>query len=377
MVKSTKVGEAVARGTRSVLSSSEKAAKAALDKGYPKESKLTKKYYTGVKNLEKYGDTEAQQALNRTGRLYEKYGAAGDYDKTGFGDIGRMYRQAGDYDPSKFTMADYTTKSIKEHMSPYEKLVAEQEQKRLKKGYDEARGEREAQAARAGAFGGSGAAVQEEVARRNYLEQSEQMNARSLQAAYEAAVNTYGKEVADRLSSEQLAEASKQFGKQTELSGIEGIMAARQQTAGQVAAAKEAEFAALQGQGASAAQQAAIADQRKRMEAANLGALQSAGSQQQQNQLAQNQYGLDVAQKQANILAGTQGGVAPLQAYEPKEPSIYQKIAAGAATAAGVISPFMRDGGIVAPHGYAYGGYVYRGGGLADLEPQYYDSYER
>lgn len=377
MAKSTKVGEALARGTRSVLSSSEKAAKAALDKGYPKEGKMTKKYYSGVKNLDKYGDAETQQSLNRTGRLYEKYGAAGDYDKTGFGDIGRMYRQAGDYDPSQFTVADYTTKNIKERMSPYEKLVAEQAQKRLKKSYDEGRGEREAQAARAGAFGGSGAAVQEEVARRNYLEQNAQQNVNSLQSAYEAAVNLYGKEVADNLNSEQLTEASRQFGKQTELSGIQGIMAARQQTAGQVAAAKEAEFAALQGQGASAAQQAAIADQRKRMEAANLGALQSAGSQQQQNQLAQNQYGLDVAQKQANILAGAQGGTSTLQSYKPEEAKWWQQALGVGAGLASAASNFLREGGIVSSHGYANGGYVYRGGGLADLEPQYYDSYER
>lgn len=377
MAQSTKVGEALARGTRSTLSSSEKAQKAALAKGYPKQSKLTKEYYAGVGDLSKYGDSEAQQALNRTGRLYEKYGAAGEYDKTGFGDIGRMYREAGDYDPSQFTTADYTTKNIKERMSPYEKLVAEQAQKRLKKSYDEARGEREAQAQRAGAFGGSGAAVQEEAARRNYLEQNAQQNVQSLQAAYDAAVNLYGKEVADNLSSEQLTEASRQFGKQTELSGIQGIMAARQQTAGQVAAAKEAELAGLQGQGASAAQQAQLAAERKRLEAQNLAALQSAGSQQQQNQLAQNMYGLDIAQRGANILAGAQGGVSPLQSYEPKEASTLQKIASGVTAAAGVASSFLRDGGLVPGYHYANGGYVYRGGGLADLEPQYYDAYER
>jgi hypothetical protein len=378
MAKKTKVGTDIAAGVRGVLDTAKKASAAALEKGYAPESRLTKRYYAGVGKLGKYGDQEAQQALNRSGRLYEKYGEAGKYDKTGFGDIGAMYGRAGEYDPSEFTMADYTTRNIKERMSPYEELVAEQAQRRLKRAYDEGRGEREAQAARAGAFGGSGAAVQEEVARRNYMEQLAQQNAQSLQAAYESAVNLYGKEVADRLSAEELGEASRQFSKQTELAGIEGIMAARQQTAAQVAAAKEAEFAGLQGQGASAAQQASLAEARKRMEAANLGALQEAGAQQQQQQLAENMYGLDVAQRGANILAGTQGSAAPVASYKPEEPSTLQKIAgAGAAVIGAAAGLGLRDGGIVSMQGYNNGGYVYRGGGLADLQPQYYSKYER
>lgn len=366
MTDLTQSGRALRRGIKDVLGTSRKAGKAALAKGYPKESKLTNKYYAGVADLKKYGDQETKQALARSSRLYEKYGKAGDYDKTKFRDIEKMYGKAGEYDPSQFTTADYTTRNIKQRMTPYEKLVSEQAQKRLKKGYDEARAERELQAQRAGAFGGSGAAVQEELARRNYLEQAAQMNAQNLQNAYEAAVNLYGKEVADNLNSEQLAEASRQFGKQTELAGLEGMMGARQQTAAQIAAAKEAEFAALQGQGASAAQQAALAQQRKQMQSMNLGALQAAGAQQQQNQLAQNQYGLDIAQKQANILAGAQGSTAPLQSYKPDEPSFWEKAAAVGTAVAGIGSAFLRHGGL-----------VYRGGGLADLEPQYYDSYER
>lgn len=379
MVKKTGTGKNIASGISSVLTESEKATKAALERGLPEESPLTKQYYSGVRNLGQYGDAAAAEALARTGNLYERYGQAAGYNKTPFEDIAAAYREAGTYDPSKFTMADYTTRNIAERMSPYEKLVSEQATARLKKAYDEARGEREAQAVRAGAFGGSGAAVQEEAARRNYLEQMAQQNAQNLQSAYESAVNLYGKEVADRLNSEQLAEASRQFSKQTELSGIEGIMAARQQEAAQTAAAKEAEFAGLSGMGSSAAQQGSLAADRKRMEASNLAALQEAGAQQQGYQLAKIDRPMDVVQEQANVLAAAQGGATPIQSYKAEKPSTLQQIAAGGAALAGAATGlFGRDGGLV-PYlrHYSQGGYVYRGGGLADLEPQYYDTYER
>lgn len=398
--------------------------------------------------------------------LENKYGKAGDYQKTKFADIGGMYRSAGEYGPASFTTADYKTSNIKERMSPYEKLVSEQAQKRLKKSYDEARGEREAQAARAGAFGGSGAAIQEEVARRNYLEQSAQMNAQNLQNAYEAAVNLYGKEVADRLSSEQLGEASRQFSKQTELAGIEGLMStreqeaaqiaaakqaelaglsgemsarqmtasetaaakqaelagiagamgareqeaaqvaaakqaelagiagalgarqltadqvaaakqaelaglagqmgARQQTAAQVAAAKEAEFAGLQGQQESTRQQALLAEQRKNMQLTNLAALQQGGQYQQDYNLAQRMYPLDIYARQSAIMGGMSGGYNPLPTTNPKDPSMFQNIVAGVGAIGGLYNAFKRDGGL-----------IYRGGGLAELEPEYYDQYER
>ena len=253
-------------------------------------------------------------------------------------------------------------------MTPYEKLVSEQAQKRLKKSYDEARGEREAQAARAGAFGGSGAAIQEEVARRGYLEQAAQMNAQNLQNAYDAAVNLYGKEVADRLNAEQLGEASRQFGKQTELAGIEGAMGARQQTAAQVAAAKEAELAGLQGQSESARQQALLAEQKKNMQLTNLAALQQGGQYIQDYNLQQRMYPLDIAARQAAILGGMRGSVNPLPSTGQPNTSTMQNIIGGVGTAIGIGQGlgFLRDGGI-----------VYRGGGLADLEPEYYDSYER
>lgn len=364
----TKTGKDTAKYVEDVLGQSWKAGKAAIKAGYPNLSTYTKNYLSQLPGLKKYGDPAQKEALNRTRGLYDAYGAAGQYNKTNFKDLENRYDKAGTYDAADFTNADYTTANIQNRMTPYEQLVSEQARKRLKKGYDEARGEREAQAVRAGAFGGSGAAIQEEVARRNYMEQAAQMDAQNLQNAYDAAVNLYGKEIADNLNAEQLEEASRQFGKQTQLAGIEGAMAARQQTAAQEAAAKEAQFAGLQGQMESARQQALMAEQRKNMQLTNLAALQQGGALQENYNLQRRMYPLGISQTQAGILGGMAGGAQQLLT-KPDQPSMWQNVIGGLGAAAGIaqgIGDWFRDGGL-----------VYRGGGLADLEPEYYDQYER
>jgi hypothetical protein len=285
-------------------------------------------------------------------------------------------------------MADYTAQNIQQRMSPYEELVADRQRSRLKKAYDEARGERETQAVRAGAFGGSGQAIQEELARRNYLEQMADMDARSLQAAFESGSGLYSKEIADRLAAQQAGEASRQFGKQTEFSGLEGLLSTREQEAAQTAAAKEAEFAGLAGQTGSAQQQALLAEQRKQMQLSNLAANQAAGQQKEERALAQAQYPLGIAALQGNVLSPLEGGTNQIPQSVQKT-STMQNILGGLSAGAGIVQGLGGLGaiggavkGIGSALGFADGGlvpygYRYRGGGLADFEPQYYDMYER
>ncbi len=371
-VKKTNTGKATQSYVQDVLKTSTDAGAAAIKAGYPAESSYTQAYYAGIPYLYQYGDEEQNQALQRMGDLYGAYGQAGGYDQTGYGDIESMYGAAGQYDPSQYDMADYTTQNIMQHMSPYEELVSNRAAARLKKGYEEGRGEREAQAARSGAYGGSGSAVQEELARRKYLEQMADMNAQNLQSGYEAGVVLYGKELADRLAAQQAEEASRQFGKQTEFSGLQGMLGAREQTAAEVAAAKAAEFAGLHGQGTSAQQQATLAEQAKNMQIANLAAMQKAGAQKEQEQLSRQEYPLSIAAQQSNLLAPLSGA-----AIQQKDtgPSTTQNILGGLTAAAGIASGLsgikFNNGGYV----YRNGGYVYSGGGLADLEPQYYSMY--
>lgn len=354
------------------LERANRATAAAINAGYIDPSKFTKAYYEGVTNLGRYGDKENQQALNRTADLYGDYRKAGDYNKTGFKAFEEKYGKAGKYDTGEFEKADYTAQNIKERMSPYEKLVAERNRARLKRTYDEARGEREAQAARAGAFGGSGAAIQEELARRNYAEQLKDLDAQSLQAAFESGAGLYSKEIADRLAAQQAEEQSRQFGKEAQFKGIEGAMGARQQTAAQEAAAWEAKMKSLAGQQSAAAQQSDIAERQKNMQIANLNAAQGAGQQEEAFNLGARTYGLDIAQRQANIANALQG--APQPASRQEGPSDFQKGLGYLAAGAGVASNLgiFRSGGVVMVRDRRY-----NGGGLADLEPQYYSMYER
>ena len=387
--KTTSTGKAIEAYIQDALARAKSGAAAAETAGYPAVSPYTQAYYAGIPSLYMYGDPEQMQALQRAGDLYGMYGAAGGYEKTPFADIGAMYGAAGQYDPAQFTMADYTSKNIQERMSPYEELVAERAKQRLERSYEEGRGQREAEAIRAGAFGGSGQAIRDAIARRDYEEQLADLNAQSLQAAFESGAGLYSKEIADRLAAEQAGESSRQFGKQTELSGLEGILAARQQEAAQTAAAKEAEFAGLSGMSESARQQALMAEQRKNMQLTNLAATQAAGQQQEERALAQAQYPLNLAGLQANVLAPLSGGTTPVPSSVQKT-STAQNILGGLSTAAGVVQGlgglegiakgaqtiggwFAAGGGLV-PNGLTY---RYRGGGLADLEPQYYNSYER
>lgn len=365
-------GKAIQAYIKDVLDQSSKAGEAAIKAGYPDESAYTKAYMEGIPYLYQYGDPTLNQAVSNMGDVYRGYGQAGDYNKTDFSGIEAQYNRAGQYDPTQYGLSDYTTQNIMSRMTPYEELVSGRAKARLEKAYKEGRGEREAAAVRGGAFGGSGAAVQEELARRNYLEQMADMDAQNLQSAYEAAVGLYGKETADNLAAQQATEASRQFGKQTEMSGIEGALAARQQQAAQEAAAKEAEFAALQGQGTSAQAQAQMGEQQKNMQLTNLAAMQQAGQQQEGTQLARQEYPLNISTQQANLLAPLAGGAIQ---QKPNQPSTLQNILGAAAGVAGLASGFgfgKADGGLI----YRQGGYVYNGGGLADLEPQYYSGYE-
>ncbi len=275
-------------------------------------------------------------------------------------------------------------------MSHYEELVASRAKRRLEEAYQEGRGQRELEAIRSGAFGGSGSAIREELARRQYMEQLADENARSLQAAFESGAGLYSKEMADRLAAQQATEASRQFGKQTELSGIEGLLAARQQEAAQTAAAKEAEFAGLSGQQEAARQQALMAEQRKNMQLTNLAAQQAGGQQQEERALAQAQYPLGISALQANVLSPLSGGTSQVPQSVQKT-STMQNILGGLSTAGAVIQGLGGVSGIASgiksvgsALGFAGGGlipygippYGYRGGGLADLEPEYY-FYER
>lgn len=374
--KQTQYSKDLEAYVQDMLSRAKSGAAAAITAGYPPESSFTQSYYAGIPSLYMYGDEEQAQALQRMQDLYGAYGAAGGYDKTDFSDIEGMYGSAGAYDPAQFDMADYTAQNIQQRMNPYEELVAARRKERLRQAFDENRGAREAEAIRNQAFGGSGTAIREAMAERDYMRQLADMDAESLYGAFESGAGLYSKEIADRLAAQQAGEASRQFGKQTEFSGLEGLMAARQQAAAQTAAAKEAELAGLQGQGTSAQSQAQMAEQQKNMQLTNLAAQQAAGQQQEERALAKAQYPLGVAALQGNVLGSITGGASQIPQSTQKT-STMQNILGGLSVGAGVvqglgglsgiadgistIGSWFREGGLVEPQNgrrYADGGIV-------------------
>lgn len=366
--KLTSTGKSINSYVEDVLGRSEAGAKAAIAAGYPPESAYTNAYYMGVPYLYMYGDEAQAEALGKLDDLYGAYGRAGGYDKTNFSDIEARYGASGAYAPGQFDMANYTTENIKNRMNPYEELVAKRRKERLNQAFAENRGNREAEATRNQAFGGSGTSIREAMAERDYMQQLADMDAESLYGAFESGAGLYSKEIADRLAAQGEYESSRQFGKQTEMSGLEGVMAARQQAAAQNAAAKEAEFAALQGQAGAASGQAQLAEQQKNMQLTNLASMQTAGQQQEERALAQAQYPLGIAQLQGNVLGSLQGSTAQVPTSTQKT-STTQNILGGLAAGAGIVQGLGGLGTIADTVGKFFGA----GGGLvpSGLERRY------
>lgn len=363
--KTTDTGKSVESYIKNVLDSSTAAGKAALAAGYPGESAYTRAYYAGVPYLYMYGDQDQQEALDRMSDLYGAYGDAGSYDKTSFADIGNRYLAASGYDPAQFDMADYTAQNIQQRMNPYEELVANRRKDRLRQAFGEGRNARNDEAIRNQAFGGSGSAIREALAERDYMRQLDDANAESLYGAFESGAGLYSKEIADRLAAQQAGEASRQFGKQTEFSGLEGLMSSRQQDAAQTAAAKEAQLAALQGQGSAAQSQAQMAEQQKNMQLSNLAAMQAAGQQKEERALAQAQYPLGIASMQANMLSPLSGGVTPVPTQTQKT-STMQNILGGLSTVGGVVQSLGGISGIA--DGISAIGNLFNEGGLVQSQ---------
>lgn len=364
-----------------------------IKKGYPEKDALVKAAYNRIENVGSVGSAELNKAQKVTNDLIDQYKAAKKYDKTEYGDIERKAQRAAeydevgfkdvekmakeadyektgfrdlekkagklsDYDAADFSSEEYTTGDIRKRMSPYEKLVAERARQRLQRDYKEGRGQREAEAARAGAFGGSAAAVKEMADRRNYRDALKDLNAESLQRAFESGANLTTLADTSRARAEAAEEQSRQYGadlgmkgweaqlgarsaeaseearqaqqqlaqtsavagarqaaaaeeaNQTQyaLAGVEQLQKAREASATETARAKEAQLAGIAGQGASAAQLAGLSDQELKQYLAKTDAMETAGRREMDYQLDKQEYPLDLMQRNMNINTAAVGG---------------------------------------------------------------------
>ncbi len=124
--------------------------------------------------------------------------------------VGRAERTVNAYDPNN--VGTWNEANRAQYMSPYIQDVVNRAQEAAQRNFAESQAGRSAAAARAGAFGGSRAAVADEVARRNYDQQFMDTTAQLLNQGYNNAQSQFN---ADRQAQEQ----ARQFGAELGMKG--------------------------------------------------------------------------------------------------------------------------------------------------------------
>ncbi len=197
--------------------------------------------------------------------------------------VGNMLQaqQLGQYTPGQFSQYNYGparqfTQEAEAYMSPYIRNVIDVQKQGALDDFNRMRGQRNAQAVAAGAFGGSRQGVQEGMAQEALLKNMANIEATGLQGAYDRAGTLFGQ---DRAA--QLQQMQAQAG---ELGRVQaGREASRQFGAGQG-------LQALQASGAEASRLAALGEQGRAADIQGAQMLESIGKAQQ----AEAQAGLDI-----------------------------------------------------------------------------------
>jgi hypothetical protein len=223
-----------------------------------------------------------------------------------------------------------------QYMDPYMQNVVGIQQREAQRMADIAGTQRGAQAAKAGAFGGSRQAIENAEAARNLATQQGDIQARGLQDAYSRGQTQFNTE-------QQLREQSRQYGAGLGLQGLQTAMSGAGQLGqiGQQQFGQQKDILGLQNQfgGQQQAQQQALINAEA------------------QNFAAQQRYPYQQLEFMSNILRGTPMGT--VQSLYTPQPGIGQQ-ALGAGTS--LAGAYMMGGGK-----FADGGAVTTGAGLSDL----------
>lgn len=191
-------------------------------------------------------------------------------------------QQLGQYGPGQFSefgfdpARQFTGQEVQQYMSPYIQNVLDVQKSRAMDDFNRLRGDRNAQAVQAGAFGGSRQGVQEGMAQEALLRNMADIDASGYQSAFDRAGQQFGldRQAQFELQQEQAGERGRV---QT------GMEASRQFGAGQGLAALEAGNAA-------AARLASLGGQEREANIQNAQLLDSIG----RNQQAEAQAGMDI-----------------------------------------------------------------------------------
>jgi hypothetical protein len=137
---------------------------------------------------------------------------------SGLGALNTQYT----FNPYKPQMA--TGDDLKQYMSPYMDMVVARQQQDAQRQSDIASQAQQAQAARSGAFGGSGDYLMRGQARGNLARQKGDIQAQGLQNAYQQALAQFNQAQAQNQAAQQLNAQQQQFGAGLGLQGLQTAM---------------------------------------------------------------------------------------------------------------------------------------------------------
>lgn len=129
------------------------------------------------------------------------------------------------YDPTNYQSQSITGgNALQQYMSPYMQNVVDIQQREAQRNADIAATQQQAQATKAGAFGGGRDAIMRAEAARNLALQKGDIQATGLQNAYQQAMGQFNTEQQARQQAAQLGEQSRQYGAGLGLQGLQTAM---------------------------------------------------------------------------------------------------------------------------------------------------------
>ena len=131
------------------------------------------------------------------------------------------------YQAGRFSGGTFGDRAAEQYMNPYMQNVVDVQQREAQRQADIAGTQRNAQAVRSGAFGGSRQAITDAEAARNLATQKGDIQAQGLNTSFQQAQQQFNADQARRMQAQQLGEQSRQYGAGLGMQGLQtGLQAA-------------------------------------------------------------------------------------------------------------------------------------------------------
>jgi hypothetical protein len=162
-----------------------------------------------------------QQSFENAGLMQTAPQLADATALTGMAGLGALNTQ---YTFNPYETQQFTGQNVQGYMSPYMQNVVERQQADAQRQGDISRQIQNAQAARSGAFGGSGNMLANNQLNASLMRQKGDIQAKGLQDAYTQAMGQFNQSQAQNLAGQQLNAQQQQFGAGLGLQGLQTAM---------------------------------------------------------------------------------------------------------------------------------------------------------